>query len=156
MSEKKKAIIAEIEAARRSLIDLVQNLDAESLALPTCCEGWSVKDILAHLSAGEAGLLQRARNAANGESTVPAPGFNLNQHNQERIEQRRDWSVTQLVAEMNQNRAETLKFMETVPEEHLDRMGQLGPRQLTAGQIIAHIAHHEIEHAEHIRTAFSR
>lgn len=155
MSEKKQTIIAEIEAARRSLIDLAQGLDAESLTLSTCCEGWRVKDILAHLSAGEASLLQRARNAANGEPTAPPPGFNLHRQNQERIEQRRDWSVAQLVAEMSQNRTATLEFLQTVPEQHLDRMGQLGQRQLTAGQIIAHVAEHEIEHAEEIRQALS-
>jgi uncharacterized protein (TIGR03083 family) len=39
-----------IAAERRTLADLAEGLDAEQLATPSLCAGWTVHDVLAHLT----------------------------------------------------------------------------------------------------------
>jgi len=46
---------------RRGLLELLQGLSREEWTRPTVCAGWSVKDVAAHLLAGELGILARRR-----------------------------------------------------------------------------------------------
>jgi uncharacterized protein (TIGR03083 family) len=46
---------------RAALLDLLNDLQPEEWALPTVCEGWSVKDIAAHILADDLGRLSRDR-----------------------------------------------------------------------------------------------
>src|SRR5688572_25060019 len=45
----------------QALLDLLSGLSSEDWNLPTCCPGWTVKDIAAHLLGGEIGILSRKR-----------------------------------------------------------------------------------------------
>jgi uncharacterized protein (TIGR03083 family) len=153
MNQTKQAIMEELQGARQELVELVQSLDAESLARQTCNEGWCVKDIIAHLAASEAGLKRLADLASKGESR-PRSGFDLHAYNREQVELRRGRSVEELLSEMAESRVATLGFLEAVPDEHLDRMGRLSSGlPLTAGQILRRIAEHERQHTEEIRAA---
>ena len=48
-------------AERARLLELLASLDADDWNLPTVCEGWSVKDLAAHLLADDLGRLSRDR-----------------------------------------------------------------------------------------------
>lgn len=153
MSERKQAIIAELESARRELVDLVQSLDAKALACPTCNEGWSAKDVLAHLAAGESGLRRRVDLVCNGESGAE-PGFNLHENNKRQVELRRDRSLQDLLAEMAESGVGTRGYLEVLPEEALDRTGRLSSgAEVTVEGLLRKIANHERSHADEIRKA---
>lgn len=44
------ARVADVEAERTSLADLLETLDDVGWATPSLCEGWTVKDVVAHLA----------------------------------------------------------------------------------------------------------
>src|SRR4030095_4099264 len=44
-----------------ALLDLLTGLSPQAWDLPTCCPGWTVKDIASHLLGGEIGILSRKR-----------------------------------------------------------------------------------------------
>lgn len=46
---------------RRQLIDLLESLSEREWALPTVCEGWSVKDVALHVLGDDMGVLSRKR-----------------------------------------------------------------------------------------------
>ncbi len=46
---------------RRQLIELLESLSESEWALPTVCEGWSVKDVALHLLGDDIGVLSRKR-----------------------------------------------------------------------------------------------
>lgn len=56
---------------RQSLLTLLHSLTADEWALPTVCTGWSVKDVAAHLWAGEVGVLSRHRDHYNSPDIKP-------------------------------------------------------------------------------------
>ncbi|MCL5961688.1 MAG: DinB family protein [Chloroflexi bacterium] len=155
MSDRKRDIIAHIEGARGDLVDLAQSLDAESLARPTCNEGWCVKDVLAHLAGSEAGLKRLANLAAKGESAV-RPGFDLHEYNKEQVNLRRDRTIPDLLAELATSRTATLAFLETLPEDALDKLGSLSTGlEQTTEQILRRIGDHDRLHAEEIQKAIA-
>jgi uncharacterized protein (TIGR03083 family) len=41
-----------IAVERRTIADLAETLDADQLATPSLCAGWTVRDVIAHLSVG--------------------------------------------------------------------------------------------------------
>jgi uncharacterized protein (TIGR03083 family) len=50
---------------RAALLELLQTLHADEWGLPTICDGWSVRDIAAHVVADDLGRLSRARDGHN-------------------------------------------------------------------------------------------
>ena len=66
MRIEREQIFRSVAAERRSIADLIDTLDADSLATPSLCSGWDVKTVAAHLVsvfadnkplAGSSGLL---------------------------------------------------------------------------------------------------
>jgi uncharacterized protein (TIGR03083 family) len=57
---------------RAALLDLLRSLTPEQWVLPTVCEGWSVKDIAAHLVADDLGRLSHERDGFSAGRFEPA------------------------------------------------------------------------------------
>ncbi len=56
---------------RAGLLDLLTGLDDDDWARPTVCDGWSVKDLVAHLLGDDLGRLSRDRDGYRDEDRAP-------------------------------------------------------------------------------------
>lgn len=119
-----------IEAVRRSeerVIKTFSNLSEEQLATRIHDdEGdhWNAKQILAHLANRTLGYERWFRRAETGEA--PA-GFNLDEFNRERVNERMDRSVPELLAEFRRVHDNLILRIEGAPEPLLNKEIQ-GPR----------------------------
>jgi hypothetical protein len=69
--ERKKELLARIQAERKRLEEMLAGLSREEFNLPGVCGHWSVKDIMAHLVAWERQFLSWYIAGLKGESPKP-------------------------------------------------------------------------------------
>jgi uncharacterized protein (TIGR03083 family) len=156
VSDLRAALREDLATAHRELRALLDTVRGDEWDLPTPNEGWTVKDTLAHLCTGESGNLLIARRVLNGEAT-PVEGFDLNRWNQRQVEKRRAKTPEELWQELDAARAETLAFLETLTEEHLQLQGYRPTGDATTLEgVIRQIARHERMHTADIRAALGR
>ena len=119
---------------------------AESSALP----GWSYHDVLAHLSSNEARRRSRLLSAIlNGENVEELEGINdIDGWNDERVRERRDWPVRQLVDELVLGWHEIRVTLSDFRAEHLDRSVTLGGgRSMLVREFLGRMSEHTSTHA---------
>ena len=132
---------AEIIAAIREGMDRVQdtfgNLSDEQLATTVHSEegGWSAKEILAHL-AGRARGYELTFRLAEGETPSMPGGFNVNDWNRARIDERIGQSRDELLAEFRTVHEELIARLETLPDAALGREIPRGPNVITVGEAL--------------------
>ncbi|MGZ4752599.1 MAG: maleylpyruvate isomerase family mycothiol-dependent enzyme [Oryzihumus sp.] len=84
--------VSAVKAERDALVDYLHTLTDEEWALPSRCEGWTVKDVVAHMGA-----------AAHGFFTPWVVGLIANgdveAHNDRDAEKRRSWEPKKVLAE---------------------------------------------------------
>jgi uncharacterized protein (TIGR03083 family) len=153
MGERKAALRAQIDASRQELLTAIHAMADEEWDRPTSNPSWTARDILAHLTAAEPGLLARMRRILDGTSELPA-NFDLNTYNARQVEKRRASTVTEMLTSLEGSRTEMLRFLDGLSEEQLDVRGWNARRQeATVANILEDLARHEREHARDILTA---
>src|SRR5437763_6295012 len=105
-SDRKQQLHDAITAARAEALETVSGLSREQLERPTANEGWSVKDILAHLSSIEARLRSMWQYALDGRQWLADDG-DVSAYNERCVAERRSWSGPALVAELEQSGRES-------------------------------------------------
>jgi uncharacterized protein (TIGR03083 family) len=120
---------------------------------PTSNEGWSVKDILAHLSSVEARLRSMWQYALDGRQW-PADDGDVNAYNERCVAERRAWPPEQVVEELRRSGAETRQLLESLAPADLDRRWTHPTRgEVTLASLVEIIPRHLREHGEQIRAA---
>ena len=149
----REVIVRTIEEARAAILELTGSLTPAQLGRLTPCEGWSVKDLLAHLVAGEASLVASSRRALAGDPARPA-GYNVDRNNAEQVEARRSTPLADLEREMRRNRHATLVLLAGLTDAQLATPleGPGGAMRNVAWRL-QRIGEHEREHLEHLRAA---
>jgi uncharacterized damage-inducible protein DinB len=159
MSERKQRIEEWLASSRGFLSSVVGAAHEEDWlrVAHTDSVGWTVRDVLAHVVGAEpslAGVITRAQ--ADGRY-VPRPDFDLDFWNRRQVEKRASKSPAGLRAEMESNRAATLKLLADLPESALDvpvRHPAYG--DMTVEDVFRLIGFHERLHADEIRVAALR
>jgi uncharacterized damage-inducible protein DinB len=156
MSERKQKIEEWLASSRRfwlSVVGTVGNEDWSRVA-HTDAVGWTARDVLAHVTGAEPSLAALITRAQVEGSYVPRPDFDLNFWNRRQVEKRAEKSLRDLLAEMESNRAATLKLLAELPEAALDlpvRHPSYG--DMTVEDVFRIIGFHERLHADEIRAA---
>lgn len=89
----------------------------QSIAAP----GWTHKDILAHAAAIDLRAHTRLRNVLGEAGDAELASINRgDEWNQERVAERRDRTVAQLITELDAKRAQTFELLSRLKPEHLD------------------------------------
>ena len=156
MSERKQKIQGWLESSRQFLLSMVQAVPDEdwSRVAHSDSVGWTARDVLAHIVGAEPSMTAIiGRTQAEGRY-APRPDFDLAFWNRRQVEKRAEKSLAELLAELESNRAATLKLLADLPEAALD----LPVQHPAYGDMIVEdvfriIGFHERLHADEIRAA---
>ena len=119
--------------------------DEKSAAAPD----WTHKDILAHVAAND--MRPHARLSAvlgEGDDEQLAAINRTDEWNQARVDERRDRTVAQLVAELDENRSRTFALLSRIQPEQLDsKITRANGETYSLPEYIDCIGEHESNHA---------
>jgi uncharacterized protein (TIGR03083 family) len=153
VNERAKKLLDETAAARNEVLSLATSLTAEQLDRPTTNEGWSIKDILAHLASTEARQRLIVRTVLDGGTWV-AGEEDRDDYNARAVAERRTWTPDAIITELRETGRETASLVERLAVEELDREWDhpiFG--RMTIERTAQITARHLQRHAEEIRMA---
>lgn len=151
MSDRKRQLQDEIAAARGELLGLVSRLSPEQFDRSTANAGWSVKDILAHLSSIEARLRSMWQHALDGRPW-PADDSSVDAYNERCVAERRPWTPQAIVAELEQSGRETESFLDRLAPADLDRRWDHPTRgPVTIEALVGIVPRHLRAHSEELQ-----
>ena len=153
--DRKDALRAELVEAQRALIDALDQVGADDWLRSSPNEGWTVRDLLAHLTTAESGFVPTLRRMAAGEGGVPAD-FDPNRWNAGQLRRRGDVPTDQLRAELESAHRDMLVLLDSLDDAALDQRGHLssGAEGSTEDNFRL-VAFHKRTHTEDIRAAFA-
>ena len=124
----KAEIIASIHAGMARVQETFGDLSDEQLATPVHNEeaGWTAREILIHLAGRAIGYNLTVR-LAEGGGIPSGGGFNVNDWNQRRIDERREKSRDELLAEFRTVHEALITRVEGMSDEFLARTIPRGP-----------------------------
>ncbi|MBI5877675.1 MAG: DinB family protein [Chloroflexi bacterium] len=154
MIDRKAALKQDLQESRDALMKAVAGLSAAQWARPTAAEGWSVKDVFAHLAYNQAGQGRLIRNILDGKGGTPA-NFDLEYYNRRGVEKQKEKSVEQLSVDLAASQADLLALVDALNDAQLDAQGTHASvmREVTVEEILRTVARHDREHTGHITDA---
>lgn len=128
------AIKTRLNIERMKLLESFADLPAETMHKPLGEEGWSIKDILAHVAMAEAVNIKFARIMLEKDSPVQvrelaadfpdyAGAFELDAFNAWMTRVWRAKSLDEVITALKATRAETIAWLDSLMPEQLDRRG---------------------------------
>ncbi len=115
----KSELLEQIRSERRRLEDLLAGLPPERMLQPGACGEWTVRDVLAHLSAWERRMLAWTGSHLRGEPPdVPLP-WDVGRMNAEAHAQTRDLSLAEVLEEFRGSYRQSLALAESLTEAQL-------------------------------------
>lgn len=154
--DRKSAIRQELVSAQRELGDVLDHIgpDAWLLTSPSN-EGWTIRDLLTHLTTSETGFVPTLRRMASGEGGVPVD-FDPNRWNASQLRRRAEIPADQLRPELEHAHAEMLALLDSLDGAALNHRGHLssGVDGSTEDNFRL-VASHKREHTAHIRDALA-
>jgi len=119
-----KAKLLDLIRSERKLLDAeLADLDGDQLTKPGVEGHWSVKDLLAHLTAWEQRMIVWLKQALRSEVPQPLPAGmtwdDLDRWNEQIYRQHRDRPLDEVLAESDRSYRHALGAVELMPEEAL-------------------------------------
>src|SRR3954452_6015950 len=124
LDERKADIRRDLVDAQQQTVMLLDGLGPHGWSRKTPNEGWSVRDVLGHLSSSEAGFVSVMRKMAAGGGGVP-PDFDPNRWNAGQLRRRTEQDGEQLRAELTAAHAEMLVLLDELGGAELDQRGYM-------------------------------
>jgi uncharacterized protein (TIGR03083 family) len=153
--DRRDALRTELVEAQRALIDALDQVGADDWLRPSPNEGWTVRDLLTHLTTAESGFVPTLRRMAAGEGGVPAD-FDPNRWNAGQLRRRGDLPTDQLRAELESAHGDMLALLDRLDDAAFDNRGHLssGVEGSTEDNFRL-VAVHKRAHTRDIRAAFA-
>lgn len=139
-----------IEAARAKLLAAGNGLDEAAWEWRPQDGRWSARLTLAHVGSAQRGHLNVARRLVSGQA-VDLPAFDLDAWNAAQVAERTDWTVAEILADLEAAQQETFAFLDGLDAEDLAMTGShpaLG--ELSVAQVLRVIALHDGLHRRDI------
>jgi hypothetical protein len=147
-------IKGELEQNRAKILSAIKGLSEAEVLDKNCLDGWSVKDVLAHLAAWEGRILNGARHLIDPLQPAPRPIDSILGWNNEMAayNAQRPWPEVQ--ANFLETRQELNDFLDKLSPHHWKQRGPYPwPRnQGTLAELITVIAEHDTEHIPALET----
>src|ERR1700716_1955520 len=110
--DRKDAIRLYLVEAQRALLAALDQVGPADWLRASPNEGWTVRDLLTHLTTSETGFVPTLRRMAAGEGGVPAD-FDPNRWNASQLRRRGDVDPAQLRSELETAHVDMLALLET-------------------------------------------
>jgi len=154
-SERNAALRRELELAQRELGEVLDRVGPDGWSRPSPNEGWTIRDLLTHLTTSETSFIPTLRRMAAGQGGVPAD-FDPNRWNAGQLRRRADQPPDDLRVELERSFKEMLGVLETLDDAALDQRGHLstGVEGSTEDNFRL-VANHKRAHTGDIRAALA-
>jgi hypothetical protein len=149
--QRKENLIQTLESAQEDLQNLLDEMETEKLNEVGVVEGWSVKDILAHIAFWEQRVTAWA--AALSQGTRPEPPFWSGDWSEERInqaiyEQNRDRPLRDVLDQWQAVHKGVLQAVQAMSDQELferkvEWLGNASFAEALPGNTYEHFRHHE-------------
>ncbi len=123
-SARRGALRQSLVEAQAALSAVLDRVGPEEWARPSPNAGWSVRELLAHLSSAERGFLPVLRRIADGAGGVP-DDFDPNRWNAGQLRRTGEASVDELRARLDAAHAEMLELLDELDEAAFGQRGRL-------------------------------
>jgi hypothetical protein len=144
---------AEIEAwlaiERGALLAQLAGLDERILCEQPVMEGWTIKDLLAHVAYWDAYFADSVALALAGRASEVSD-VNLDERNAQVSAERRNWSLAETLAECERARAGFLAVFGQAPVDLLDVEQPFGWGEASLRRCALWRGYHDRTHAAHI------
>lgn len=145
-------IAAELRAGRARIVEVARGAPADAWAKPTSYdEGWTCKDLLAHLAAGDWALQSGLRKVIVGEPLRIGDFPDVNETNARNVAERRGRTVEELIAEVEAEGEETQEILAQLGDEHERMTPEDVPT--TLGDYLRQFTGHDRAHLADLRAA---
>jgi len=118
------AIHDDLVAAQRALLDTLDRVEPDDWLCLSPNEGWTVRDLLIHLTTSESGFVGTLKRMAAGEGGVPND-FDPNRWNAGQLRRRGEMQPEQLRSELESAHADMLALLAGLNDAALDQRGHL-------------------------------
>ena len=116
-------IIAKMNATHAKFLAHLAALDAATVNRRPADERWSPREIVAHLIDAERAHRRFLQAVVSGSEMPAIENFDLDVWNAARVAKRAGLTVAEVLAELEKERAETLAYLPTIPDDAWARTG---------------------------------
>ncbi len=148
-------VAARTRESRARVLEYARSLPADAWSQPTGNEGWTCKDIFAHIGKGNDQMFQAilreviaGRHLARSIFAVDTDGENARL-----VEERRDRPAAAIIAELEESGDEVQELLSQLTDEHEGYTQEDPPFILSGFLRLVHNEDHDGEHLAQIRTA---
>src|SRR5438477_2215056 len=113
--DRKRAIREDLINAQQALLSILDRVGPDDWLRPSPNEGWTIRDLLVHLTTSESGFVPTLKKMANGEGGVPAD-FDPNRWNASQLRRRAEMATDQLRPELESAHTAMLALLDEVDE----------------------------------------
>jgi uncharacterized damage-inducible protein DinB len=154
----KDELLGNMRATGGQFVEAVRAVPAERWPEGRYEEGWTAKDILAHVASVEwtyRKLLLLADQPPGQRDGEKASRGDIHDYNQRQVGKRRDASVGELIEEFERNRAATIAAVDEADDSLLaEHVRSVGGTEGTAAEVLNYVAViHVQQHLEDLRGA---
>jgi hypothetical protein len=146
-------VAAQMKESRRQVVDFARHASKEVWDRPSVLEGWSNKDLLAHLAGGNDQMLQDLlRPVVAGEQVDPRVlEPDTDGENARRVEERRSWTLDRLIEALERDGTEMQDLLSRLAEP--DKDVRPAGASWTLGDLFRLVQeeNHDIEHLTQLR-----
>jgi hypothetical protein len=145
MPDRKETVRADVDAANRELLQMVDAFGPQDWER-AANEGWSAKDMFAHLCTIQKRQRDQIQCALDGTPWDPPDDVNV--YNERLVNERKDWTIAQLREELVRESTQTLALIDGLREEDMARTYQHPTRgQRSIDEVGQQVANHLRGHA---------
>jgi uncharacterized damage-inducible protein DinB len=116
----RERILRILNAQAEKTARAIAGLDEATLSLPARDDGWTAKEILAHMAWGHEAMLALAQNRVPSEQISGA--FDLDAHNEAQRQRTRDLPLADVLVLLDQARQKVRAYVEQVDEADFNQM----------------------------------
>jgi uncharacterized protein (TIGR03083 family) len=146
-------ILAALEREHQALEDVLAGLAPEQLTTPIRDDGWTIKDILAHIAAWESEMVTALFHASRGLGGTPSLGKaveNMDAWNAQRHAENAGRSLDRILGDWRGVRQALVQRLESWDDRTINQSVRWRPGRTFAELIEANSYGHEAEHREEI------
>ena len=153
--DRKLAIRDDLIDAQQQLLAALDRVGPQDWSRTSPNEGWTVRDVLVHLSTSETGFVPTLKRMASGQGGVPQD-FDPNRWNAGQLRRRGEQAPEELRSEIERGHAEMLALLDELDDQALDQRGHMSNGvDGTTEDNFRLVASHKRSHVEDIRAAFN-